>query len=135
MIASCPARAGELGHYAPGVLNIRDFFVSEPGWSALLYNVFYTNDTFSDQNGDKLNSIKVNTGPAPGVVINVNADVDVHSLAPTLIWVMPWELPGGLRYGAYISPSLANNSVSTSLSPETWAGLKTEGGQFGVGDV
>ena len=39
MIASCPARAGELGHYAPGVLNIRDFFVPEPGWYALLYEV------------------------------------------------------------------------------------------------
>jgi hypothetical protein len=135
MIASCPARAGELGHYGPGVLNLRDFFVPEPGWYALVYNVFYTTDTFRDRNGDKVDSITINPGPGSGVVIDVDADVDVYTLVPTFLWVAPWELPGGVRYGAYISPTFANTSVSASLSTETWAGLKADEGQFGVGDM
>ena len=135
MIISCPARAGELGHYAPGVLNIRDFFVPEPGGYALVYNVFYTTDTFRNRDGKKVDSITINPGPGPGVTIHVEADVDVYTLAPTLIWVAPWKLPGGLRYGAYVSPTFANNSVSASLGTETWAGLQADEGRFGVGDM
>jgi hypothetical protein len=33
--------AGELGHYAPGLMNIRDFFVPEPGFYYAQYNYFY----------------------------------------------------------------------------------------------
>ena len=31
---------GEIGHYAPGLPNIRDFVVPEPGFYGVLYNYF-----------------------------------------------------------------------------------------------
>ncbi|MGD8307853.1 MAG: transporter [Chromatiales bacterium] len=128
-----PGRAQEIGHYAPGVYNIRDFFVPDPGWYFTVYNVFYTTDTLRDRSGDKVRSITI--GPGGGVTLGVDVDVDVYTLAPTVIGVAPWELPWDGRYGAFITPTFANNSVSTALSAETGAGLKADEGQFGVGDL
>ncbi|MGH8610063.1 MAG: hypothetical protein ACREX9_22440, partial [Gammaproteobacteria bacterium] len=42
--------AGELGHYAPGVPNIRDFFVPEPGFYYIQYHYLYSTDTLKDRN-------------------------------------------------------------------------------------
>ena len=35
-------QAAEIGHYAPGVVNIRDFAMPEPGFYGVLYNYAYT---------------------------------------------------------------------------------------------
>lgn len=32
------AQAGEIGHFAPGVANIRDYAVPDPGFYGVLYN-------------------------------------------------------------------------------------------------
>ena len=84
----------EIGHYVPGLLNIRDFAMPEPGLYGVLYNYFYTTDRLNDRNGDEITSVTINPGPGPGVTLRVDVDVDVYALAPTLIWVSPWTLFG-----------------------------------------
>jgi hypothetical protein len=125
---------GDIGHYTPGLMNIRDFAVPEPGFYGVLYNYFYTSDRLNDRNGDEINSITINPGPGPGVTLGVDVDVDVYALAPTLIWVSPWKLLGA-KYGAYIAPSFANTSVGASLATETGLGLDADTSQFALGDL
>src|SRR4029453_11536897 len=36
------ARAGEAGHFNPGVANIRDFYIPDPGFYGVLYDYWYT---------------------------------------------------------------------------------------------
>src|SRR6478752_532105 len=42
------ADAGEIGHYVPGVMNIRDMAVPGPGFYGALYNYRYTTDQLND---------------------------------------------------------------------------------------
>jgi hypothetical protein len=41
-LAANGAQAGDFGHYAPGVPNVRDFAVPDPGSYGLVYNYSYT---------------------------------------------------------------------------------------------
>ncbi len=107
-------QAGELGHYMPGVPNIRDFFVPEPGFYYAQYHYLYSTDTLKNRNGDEVGSL-TRTGPRGATTVTVDPDVDVFALAPTLIWVSPWQVLGA-RYGAYIAPSFADGSVQVDLS-------------------
>lgn len=45
--------AMELGHYAPALPRIRDFFVPPPGFHYAQYHLYYTSDTLQDGNGKK----------------------------------------------------------------------------------
>jgi hypothetical protein len=125
---------GEIGHFGPGVPNIRDFVVPEPGFYGVLYNYFYSTDRLNDSDGDEIDTITLNPGGGPGVTLDVDLDVDVYVLAPTLIWVSPWKILGA-KYGAYISPTFSNSSVGASLATATGAGLDAETSQFNVGDL
>ena len=124
----------EIGHYAPGLPNIRDFVVPAPGFYGVLYNYFYTSDRLNDGDGDEITAVTINPGPGPGVTLGVDVDVDIYVLAPTLIWVSPWKLLGA-KYGAYITPSFANASVGAALATETGRGVDAETSQFAVGDL
>src|SRR5687768_5928560 len=77
----------EVGHFAPGVLNIRDFALPDPGFYGVVYNYFYSTDRLNDDNGDKISSVTIKPGPGPGTVVNVNVDLNVYALPPTFIWV------------------------------------------------
>ena len=125
---------GEIGHYAPGLINIRDLIVPAPGLYGVLYNYYYTSDRLNDGNGDKIDSVTINPGDGSGVPLTVDVDVDVYVLAPTLIWVSPWKILGA-KYGAFISPTFANASVGASLATATGRGADAETSQFGVGDL
>lgn len=105
LVSLGPARAGELGHYAPGVLNIRDFLVPDPGFYFLQYFVWYNADTFRNRNGDKVKSINVGN-----TTLKVDTKVDAFVLAPAFVWVSPWKFLGA-RYGAQIVPTFGNTSV------------------------
>ncbi|MGH8645218.1 MAG: hypothetical protein ACREX4_12430 [Gammaproteobacteria bacterium] len=80
--------AGELGHYAPGLPNIRDFFVPEPGFYYLQYHYLYSTDTLKNRNSDEVGSL-TRTGPLSTTTVNVDVDVDVFVLAPSFTWVSP----------------------------------------------
>jgi hypothetical protein len=126
--------SGEIGHYAPGLPNIRDFAVPEPGFYGVLYNYSYTTDRLNDGDGDEVNSVTLNPRGGPGVTLDVDVDVDVYALAPTFIWVSPWKILGA-KYGAYITPTFANSSVGASLATVTGRGIDAETSQFDVGDL
>jgi hypothetical protein len=97
------ASAGELGHYGPGLMNIRDFAVPEPGFYGLLYNYVYNTDTLKNRNGDEVGTLS-RTGPLGGTTtVTVDPDIDVYALVPTFVWVSHWQVLGA-RYAAFIAP-------------------------------
>lgn len=132
LAAAVPSEAGEIGHYAPGLLNIRDYAMPPPGAYFALYNYFYTTDRLNDRHGKEISS--VNIGPGPGVNISTNVDVDLYVTVPTFIWASPWTIAGA-RYGALISPSFANSSIGAALAVESGRGVNPSTSQFGVGDL
>lgn len=127
-------RASEIGHFAPGVPSIRDFTMPDPGFYGVVYNYYYMTDRLNDAGGNKVESISLKPGPGPGVTLNLDVDVNVYALAPTFIWVSPWKILGG-RYGAYISPSFGNTSLSASLAVASGSGRSAVTSQFDVGDL
>jgi len=124
--------AGELGHFAPGVFNIRDFAMPPPGFYGAVYNYFYTTDRLNDRNGNKLDSVTI--GPGPGLTLGLEVNVDIYVVAPTLIWVSPWMIAGA-RYGALISPTFATTSLGAALTTTTGRGVSSETSSFGAGDI
>jgi hypothetical protein len=126
------AAAGEVGHFVPGVPNIRDFAMPGPGFYGVVYDYWYATDRLNDLNGNKAGSVTV--GPRGNVTLNVDVNVHVYALAPTFIWVSQWKVLGA-HYGAYISPTFASASVGASLATETHTGRNAETSQFAVGDL
>src|SRR5437868_6156482 len=128
------ANAAEIGHFGPGVPNIRDFAMPEPGFYGVLYNYGYTTDRLNDSEGNEINSVRINPGPGGGVTRGVGVNVDVYAIAPTFIWVSPWKVMGA-KYGAYIAPTFGNTSIAGALASQTGAGRSAEESNFGAGDM
>jgi hypothetical protein len=132
---SISAEAGEIGHYAGGFMNLRDYFVPDPGFYGALYNYGYTTDQLNDSNGNKVKSVTINPPGGKGpVTVGVDVDVDMYVLAPTLIYSVDVESLG-LRYGALITPTFANANLSAALSTATGHGGNAEASNLGVGDM
>jgi len=128
------ARAGEIGHFAPGVANIRDYTVPDPGVYGVLYNYWYSTDRLNDRDGNKISSVTINPGGGRGVTLAVDVDVDVYAVSPTFIWVSDWNVFGA-KYAAFIAPSFADSSVGASLSTVSGSGREADASQFDVGDL
>lgn len=120
----------EIGHYAPGVLSIRDFAMPDSGFYGVLYTYAYRTNHLNDAEGNEIDSVTI----LPGATLDVNVDVNAYVLAPTLIWVSKWKLLGA-KYGAYISMPFGNTSVGASLTTATGSGRSAETAQFGLGDL
>ena len=130
-----PVNAGEVGHFLPGVLSIRDYVVpAEPGFYAALDTYFYDTKRINDGDGHALDSITISPGPGPGVTLNLDVDVELAAVAPALIWVSDWK-PLGARYAAFISPSFADASIGAALATVSGRGVNAQAGQFAVGDL
>lgn len=129
-LATNAASASEVGHFMPGVANIRDYVVpSDPGVYGVLYNYYYSTDQLNDRDGKSIDSVVV--GPA---TLTVDVDIDVYAISPVLIWVSDWKIAGA-RYAAYIAPSFANSSIGASLGIGTGRGTNADTSQFDVGDL
>ena len=102
-LSTSTTHGAEIGHYGPGLPNIRDFVVPAPGVYGVLYNYFYLSDRLNDGDGNEVNSVTINPRRGPGVTLDVDVDLDTYVLAPVFIWVSPWKLLGA-KYGAYITP-------------------------------
>jgi hypothetical protein len=126
--------SAEIGHYIPGLPNIRDLIVPAPGFYGVLYNYFYSSDRLNDGDGNDVDSVTINPRRGPGVTLGVDVDLDIYALVPTLLWVSPWKLLGA-KYGAYIAPSFANASVGAALATVTGRGVDAEASQFAIGDL
>jgi hypothetical protein len=125
-----PARAGDAGHYVGGMMDIRDYFVPDPGFYGALYNYFYTTDRYNDQNGNRVSSTTLPGGSGAPVSVNL----DMYVLAPALIWTSPWNVLGA-KYAAYIAPTFANSSLNAVASTVRNRGGSASQATFGPGDM
>jgi hypothetical protein len=132
VIMTWTAYAGEIGHFVPGVPNLRDFAVPPPGFYGVIYNYNYSTTRLNDANGNQVSSVTV--GPGGGVTLNVDVDVNLYALAPTFIWVANKKVLGG-HYGLYFSPTFANASLNGMLSSASGVGRNASTAQFNVGDI
>jgi hypothetical protein len=124
------AQAQELGHYMPGIMNIRDMAVPpQPGFYYAQYNFVYTTDKLLDGNGDEVKSIT--SGP---VTVNISGfQLDSWGIAPTFIWVTEKKLFGG-DYGIIVAPTIVKNQPAATLSTLRINGeLSTD--NAGLGDL
>jgi hypothetical protein len=133
-IAALSVAAGEIGHYGGGFMNLRDYFVPDPGFYAAIYNYGYTTDQLNDSHGDEVKSVTINPGSGPGVTVGVDVNVDMYVLAPTLIYALDVKSLG-IRYGALITPTFGNANLNAALSTATGRGGKVEASNMGVGDM
>ena len=124
--------AGEIGHFVPGVPNIRDLAVPEPGFYGVIYNYGYLTTRLNDADGNKISSVTI--GPNGGVTLNVGVNVNLYALAPAFIWVANKKVLGA-KYGAYFSPTFANASINGELSSASGVGRSPSTGQFNIGDI
>lgn len=130
------AQAGEISHYNGGFLNLRDFFVPpDPGFYGAVYNYYYTTDQINDKNGNQIKSVTINPpGGGAGATFDLNVNVDIYVVSPTVIWVSDWK-PLGARCGILVAPTFANASPEAALSRAGGAGLGASGTSWGAGDL
>jgi len=128
------AYGGEIGHFGGGFLNIRDFFVPEPGIYGAIYNYYYTTDRLNDKNGDKVSSVTVNPGGGPGVTLGVEVDINMYVIAPSIVFVTETGA-FDIKYGILVSPNFASASLEGSLSSVTGRGGTAEASDFAPGDA
>jgi len=123
--------ASELGHFAPGLMNIRDFILPAPGNYYVQYNLYYAADTLKDKNGNSINSI-----PADPANINIDVDVDSWVIAPTFVHVTKKKILGA-DYAFLVSQPFGNTAFQAELELDTIPGLGTEIDEsgFGIGDT
>jgi hypothetical protein len=88
-MAANAARAGEIGHYARGLMNIRDLAVPEPGLYGALYNYGYLTSQLNDRHGDAIDDVTI-VGPfGRRATLHLDVDVDIYVAAPLVMWVSP----------------------------------------------
>jgi len=126
--------AAEVGHYAPGVANIRDLAMPEPGFYGILYNYRYRTTRLNDASGDEVGSVTIQRPGGPGVTLDLDVDVTAYAFSPALLWVSPWTILGA-RYGAFIIGVFGDNSIGAALATATGRGVGGGSSQFGVGDL
>jgi len=127
--------AGTLAHYAPGVYNIRDYFIPDPGFYTLLYAPYYHTGQLKDSNGNTITSVTGLSLRGRLVTLSLATDIDVETLSPEFMWVPRWELPGGGKFGAYAAPEFGNSSVSSSLETVSGRDVSSNHSQFALGDL
>ena len=130
--AAITAHASEIGHFSPGLPNIRDFVVPEPGFYGLIYDYMYVSDQVNDRNGDEISAVTI-TIPPNTATLDLDVDLDVYVVTPGLIWSSNWRILGA-KYGAYTMFAMANTSIGASLTTATGTGRSAEESQFSVGD-
>jgi hypothetical protein len=133
LLAAAPS-AAEIGHFVPGILNIRDYLLPpEAGVWGAVYNYYYSTDRRNDDHGDKIRSLNINPGPGPGIPADIDVDLDLYAIAVPIIWVSDWKVLGA-RYGAFVAPSFANASVEASLSIGRRRGGDADNASFALND-
>jgi hypothetical protein len=130
--AAIAAQASEIGHFSPGVANIRDYYVPEPGFYGFLYNYWYMSDQLNDRNGDEISQVTVGKSPLT-TTVDVSVDLDVYVVIPGAMWVSDWKILGA-KYAAYAMFPLSNTSIAASLVTQTGTGRNIEDSQFSLGD-
>ena len=123
------AHAREMGHYAPGVVSIRDLAVPPvPGFFYAQYNAYYSADRYVDGDGNSRLNFETEGGE-----IKLDTDVDVLAIAPVFLWSTSKKILGA-NYAFYVVPQIGKSSVSAKLSVLDQAG-KSDDDSIGIGDT
>ena len=102
-------QAREMGHYAPGVANIRDLAVpAQPGLYFVQYNTYYEADTYRDVRGDNVKTLPGHLG------IPLDTKVDLLAVTPVFVWSTDINVLGA-NYAFYIAPSASTTSLAAKL--------------------
>lgn len=126
--ASLP-HAREMGHYAPGVVSIRDLAVPPvPGFFYAQYNAYYSADHYVDGEGNKRLNFE-----SEGGEVKLDTDVEVLAIAPVFLWSTSKKILGA-NYAFYVVPQVGKSSVSAKLSVLDQVG-QTDDDSIGLGDT
>ena len=123
------AQARTMGHYAPGVVSIRDLAVpAVPGFFYAQYNAYYEADRYVDGAGNKRLDFESEAGE-----VELETDVDVLAIAPVFLWSTGKTILGA-NYAFYVAPNFGKSSVAAKLSVLDQVG-KTDDDAIGLGDT
>jgi hypothetical protein len=133
-ITTTMAHAGEIGHFAPGAFNIRDFVLPDPGFYWGVYDYAYRTTRANDANGNKIDSLTL-TGPGgQTATLNVDVNIGVYSLSPFVMWVSSKKILGA-KYGAMLNPAFSNANINGLLSLGNRTGRSVSAGEFNIADT
>ncbi len=122
--------AGELGHYVPGLLNIRDTIMPPKGLYGAVYGYYYTTDDFRNASGNETGTV---TGPG-GRTVTLDVDVDAYTVAPAVLWNTGFTILGA-EYGLFGVVPFGGPSIQVHLATQTGAGIGTDDSAFGIQDI
>ena len=129
LVSALVTEAREMGHYAPGVVSIRDLAVPPvPGFFYAQYNAYYEADRYVDGDGNKRLDFE-----SEGGEVELETDVDVLAIAPVFLWSTSKTILGA-NYAFYVAPNFGKSSVAAKLSVLDQIG-KTDDDAIGMGDT
>ncbi len=105
------------GHYAPGIMNVRDFAAPPPGLFVLWYNWFVWSDTYVDRNGNELSSLNLSQIDPGYPDVDIDLDVNGWASVPVVAWASYFKIFGG-TYIAAIAPNFLIADYKTVLIPD-----------------
>ena len=106
------AMAGETGHYVNGVEGIKAATLPPPGLYYRLYNVFYSADELTDDDGDKL---------------DIGFDLSVYAMVNRLVWITNKKILGADYFMDVVVPF-----VNTDIEIDAFG---IDDSEFGLGDI
>jgi hypothetical protein len=134
VLRTTAAYAGEIGHFAPGAFNIRDFALPDPGFYGGIYNYGYRTTRANDANGNKIGSLTL-TGPGgQTTTASLNVNISVYALSPFVMWVSSKKVLGA-KYGVMLNPTFSNANINGLLSLGNRTGRSVSAGEFNIADT
>jgi hypothetical protein len=133
-IITATAHAGEIGHFAPGAFNVRDFVLPDSGFYWGLYNYGYRTTRTNDANGNKIGSLTL-TGPGGQTsTASLDVNISVYALSPFVMWISAKQVLGA-KYGVILNPAFSNANINGLLSSGNRTGRSVSAGEFNIADT
>lgn len=151
LFACSPAGFAGVGHYLPGMFNIRDFFVPEDkGVYTAVYYGNYSADTINDKDGNGVSTVTATVNGPGGMgsataTANLKTSININIAAPVIMWNTGYKVLGA-DYAMYIAVPFANNSLGASFdalvdvsvggfSASRSASASATSNTFGISDI
>ena len=93
------------GHYAPGIMNVRDMATPPDGLALVWYNWSISSDTFVDQDGNAISRLNLSEIDPSYPDLDVQMEVNGFATVPVLFWAKGTGRLGGATYRARVAPN------------------------------
>jgi hypothetical protein len=121
--------AAEVGHYLPGVFNIRDWAAPpKKGLYYVQYNVLYRSTDLKDGNGTSISNINIGNTP-----LNIDPKVNIFLFVPTVVWNTGFTVLGA-DFVMLAAPTFGTTSIGGFLNG-LYKSREFGRKQWGVGDL